>query len=193
MKSLNYYHKCEKVNIKKDVKWKYQQLKNHLNQEVLDIGCGDGKFLSLSKKWQGIDNDPQSKYLNKDRNFKIGSILEIPYEDNSFDGVIISHVLEHIERDKTYKAIEEVSRILKAKGFVMIYSPNPVSTYWYDAVDHINPVNLNCLKEIFDYYGFKSLDMGYSLFRYFPYMIQRLLFLFFPYLPSEFYIKFVKR
>ena len=193
MKSDNYYHNKIQVNIKKEIKWKYKHLKPHLNQKVLDIGCGDGKILRMSERWHGIDNDERSASLNSDRNFKRGSIMSIPYDDNEFDGAVISHVLEHVPREKTEEAIAEVTRILKKGAFILIYSPFPLCTHYYNALDHINPINLVSTYELLERKGYEVIDKGYSLFRFFPYKIQEWLIYLFPYLASEFYVKAVKK
>lgn len=54
-------------------------------------------------------------------NHHIVDINNIPFEDNSFDRIICSHVLEHIETDE--KAISELYRILKPGGIALIAVP----------------------------------------------------------------------
>ncbi|MEZ5022789.1 MAG: class I SAM-dependent methyltransferase [Chitinophagales bacterium] len=49
------------------------------------------------------------------------NINNIQFEDNSFDRIICSHVLEHIETDE--KAISELYRILKPGGIALIAVP----------------------------------------------------------------------
>lgn len=49
------------------------------------------------------------------------NVEEIPYVDNSFDYVIINHVLEHVEKDK--KAMSELYRVLKPNGTALITVP----------------------------------------------------------------------
>lgn len=48
-------------------------------------------------------------------------ILKLPYEDQSFDFVMCSHVLEHIKDDRT--AITELNRVLKSGGLGIIQVP----------------------------------------------------------------------
>lgn len=47
----------------------------------------------------------------------------LPYNDNSFDYVFASHVLEHVPPDKLLFAINECKRIARAKVFVVIPPP----------------------------------------------------------------------
>lgn len=48
-------------------------------------------------------------------------LVEIPFTDNFFDIVIVSHVLEHIEDDR--KALEEIFRILRPRGCAILLVP----------------------------------------------------------------------
>jgi ubiquinone/menaquinone biosynthesis C-methylase UbiE len=48
-------------------------------------------------------------------------ILDLPFEDNSFDVIICNHVLEHIIDDK--KAMSELYRVMKPKGWGIIQVP----------------------------------------------------------------------
>ena len=48
-------------------------------------------------------------------------VQSIPFEDNSFDYVIINHVLEHVPNDR--QAMREICRILKPEGIAFISVP----------------------------------------------------------------------
>ncbi len=48
-------------------------------------------------------------------------ILDIPFDENTFDVVICNHVLEHVESD--IKAMKEVLRILKPGGWAILQVP----------------------------------------------------------------------
>lgn len=65
------------------------------------------------------------EYLTADINEKDVMIKEnienLSFEDCSFDIIICSHVLEHVENDK--KAIEEMYRVLKYNGTAIIIVP----------------------------------------------------------------------
>jgi SAM-dependent methyltransferase len=51
----------------------------------------------------------------------ICSVNCLPFEDGRFGGVICEHVLEHLEEPA--KAIEEISRVLKPKGLLILIVP----------------------------------------------------------------------
>lgn len=48
-------------------------------------------------------------------------VTEIPYEEQSFDVIICSHVLEHVSDDK--KAMRELFRVLKNNGWAVLLVP----------------------------------------------------------------------
>jgi SAM-dependent methyltransferase len=59
-----------------------------------------------------------------------GDITSMPFGDSSFDIIICSHVLEHIENDMT--ALSEIKRVLKTNGKAFIQIPldkNLISTF----------------------------------------------------------------
>src|SRR5688500_19696561 len=71
---------------------------------MLDVGCGMGLLFEtlLAKGADAYGIDPASTVINEraktrpDR-YKIGIILDLPYDDNSFQTVISTDVLEHLE------------------------------------------------------------------------------------------------
>ena len=65
---------------------------------------------------------------------KLEHIVQLPYEDNSFDVVLGSGVLEHVAMD--YESLRELHRIVKPNGTLIItYLPNWLSIKeWYRRV-----------------------------------------------------------
>jgi 2-polyprenyl-3-methyl-5-hydroxy-6-metoxy-1,4-benzoquinol methylase len=116
---------------------RYARLKKimkYLKGSVLDVGCSDGALFTLYKDIEGIDIDKDLiKIAKKYGKAKLGSVEEIPYEDNSFDTVICLEVIEHIENEK--KALEELARVSK-KRIVLSFPMEPFSGH-PDFMDHI--------------------------------------------------------
>ena len=80
-------------------------------------------FLPIFKKMDNLD------YTTADLYSPIvdvkADILDLPFEDNSFDVVFCNHVLEHIEDDT--KAMRELYRVLKPKGMGIFQVPQDLS------------------------------------------------------------------
>lgn len=53
-------------------------------------------------------------------NVKVASILDTGYADESFDGVIAHAVLDHLMVDDTKKALQELFRITKPNGLILV-------------------------------------------------------------------------
>ena len=99
---------------------------------------------SLSRKWKKI---PNINYNSTDfsgefkADFKY-DITNLKIESNTFDLICCYHILEHIEAD--YKAMDELFRVLKPKGILIIQTPfkegdvyeNPLITSKKDRLTH---------------------------------------------------------
>ena len=92
--------------------------------KVLEIGCGpksDIKRLAENNdcQWFGLD------VLQKSIATHIGSVNDIPFEDNFFDIVIASQSIEHwYEYLTTFEdGLGEINRVLKTDGILIIDYP----------------------------------------------------------------------
>jgi len=106
--------------------------------KICDAGCGDLSFLDQLKtlgykNLYGFDIDEElinsssenSLSENEFSEIKVGSICQIPFDDESFNAVIIWGILHHID-PKDYKIVfSEVARVLKPKGEIFIVEPYP--------------------------------------------------------------------
>ncbi len=53
--------------------------------------------------------------------FTLGDVYRLPYGDGSFDAVVASEIIEHL--DIPEKAFHEVYRVLQPKGFLIVLTP----------------------------------------------------------------------
>lgn len=99
-------------------------------QSVLEMGCGEGFLLSSIKKrfsnipLLGEDNLETAlmagKDLFPDLDLRQGDIYQIDQPDHSWDVVIASEVLEHL--DKPEAALQEMKRV--AKRYLLLSVPH---------------------------------------------------------------------
>ena len=86
--------------------------------KVLDVGCGDGKFLNRlqDRGWDtyGIEPSTDVAFLRHRR-------LESPPQDASFDFVVLHHVLEHVR--SPLDLLSQLSRTLREGGIIFISTP----------------------------------------------------------------------
>lgn len=99
--------------------------------KVLDIGCGTGEFVLKLKQYRrdinifGIDISSdmigvakEKVKFQRDIDFRIGDVENMPYDDGYFDCVTCAHSFHHYPNKS--KAVREVFRVLKNRGKVMI-------------------------------------------------------------------------
>lgn len=127
---------------------------------VLDVGCGSGelrKYLPEGTEYIGVDTEPSGKCY-------YGSAYSLFFKNKSFDTVVLSEILEHLENP--LQVLEEVKRITRDK--VIISVPNPYNLDQIASVlvhqDNIyNPNHINlfgdneirslCFNAGFTYFG----------------------------------------
>ena len=140
-------------------------LSNHFKNIplVVDVGCGQGDFLTQAKELrinaEGIDDKDfwVTSCVKKGLKVKKGSIFEIPYDDNSVDGIFLQSVLEHAD---AVKSMKEISRVIKNEGIVAISCPTPEKHFWDDPT-HVRPYTIKSLSTLFEMFGFKVTHKNY--------------------------------
>lgn len=100
------------------------------NQRVLDLGCGTGTLVvRLKRKYPaaqivGLDPDPKALRRAKKKIKRAGVAVqldegfadELPYDEGTFDRVLSSFMLHHLEDPDREKMLREVLRVLKPAG-----------------------------------------------------------------------------
>lgn len=85
--------------------------------KYLNIGCGS--YYSSESTWTNLD------FVSRDKHVIAHNLLKgIPFNDNSFDFVYHSHVLEHFSKLDGEWLIQECFRVLKPDGILRIAVPD---------------------------------------------------------------------
>ena len=103
-------------------------------QSVLEVGFGSGvSFLNLSQLYQeihGLDLTADVRQVGEmfaslgiQTELRNGSVLEMPYPDQSFDSVLLISILEHLQPQEQIIAFREIWRVLKPGGQVVYGVP----------------------------------------------------------------------
>jgi 2-polyprenyl-3-methyl-5-hydroxy-6-metoxy-1,4-benzoquinol methylase len=102
---------------------------NRTGLELLDVGCGSGTLISLLKRRgfrvRGVDFSAEAASIAKSENdvdVAVGSLEQVHFPDQSFDVVTLFHVMEHVTNPR--QVLEEVSRILRPGGALILQVPN---------------------------------------------------------------------
>jgi len=83
--------------------------------KLLNLGCG-GRYI---KGWVNVDFVSHSEDV-----IKHNLLNPLPFNDDSFDVVYNSHVLEHFSKKDAGKFIAEIYRVLKPGGILRVVVPN---------------------------------------------------------------------
>lgn len=102
-------------------------ISNYFKGKLLDIGCGDKPYKNIARPHvtEHIGLDHKNTLHDKSKIDLFGTAYNIPKENEYFDTVLCTAVLEHLEEPD--KAIKEANRILKSGGYA-IYS---VPLFWH--------------------------------------------------------------
>lgn len=105
---------------------------------VLDLGCGLGNILiALSERTTfaqpvaGVDVSPALIELGRKEveraglgariGLQVAPATRLPYEAGSFDVVLTSHVIKHLDEDALSRAFREVVRVLRPGGRFLLW------------------------------------------------------------------------
>ena len=124
---------------------------------LLDVGCGDGSFISLlaAQGWgvAGTEMASPGSYAMKAPNFICrGELGNCGFAMGSFDIVTMWHSLEHFTDPLTY--LREAQRLLKQDGVLLLEVPNFGS--WEAKIFKQNWFHLDVPRHVF-HYDIKSL------------------------------------
>lgn len=112
-------------------------------ETVLEVGCGEGSILHWLSEWNfcsnlyGIDISASGLEIARGKCIKnVKEILQydgyhIPYNDNHFDLIVCSHVIEHVEHQRAL--LREIKRVSKYQVFEV---PIDFSFYVDKKIDH---------------------------------------------------------
>jgi 2-polyprenyl-3-methyl-5-hydroxy-6-metoxy-1,4-benzoquinol methylase len=174
----------------------FKHFPSNVRGKLLDVGCGDGRFLKHAKEqgfevW-GIDFDKKS-VENAKRNLGIDTVFAMSLEEFyeyakeknlKFDVITFFEVLEH--QDKPREFLEMVKGLLKEGGYIAGSVPNRerlfVEISWkYFHGDHpphhFLRFSKSSLEKVLNFSGFKDVEV-YKLdcpfIELFPYLEKKL-------------------
>ena len=119
---------------------RFDNLELEAGSSVLDMGCGEGRHtigLFVDQRINAFGFDLSIKDLNiarerlkdfpieEDNNssclFGVANIVRLPFLEGTYDAVICSEVLEHVDSPK--ESIKELIRVLKPGGILALSVP----------------------------------------------------------------------
>jgi SAM-dependent methyltransferase len=112
---------------------------------ILDCACGRGFYLNMFRyvsrcrlvglelEWPIIQKAKANVGHLPRLMLNNANIYALPYADDTFDAVILSEILEHVDDDVA--GLREVLRVLKPGGVVAITVPNANYPFWWDPIN----------------------------------------------------------
>lgn len=180
----------------------FETLRLRDNETLLDLGCGEGRhaisaYMVRNLEAVGIDlsiKDLQTtlerfeQFIEPENEKKslvisVANAAQLPFEDESFDKIICSEVLEHIHDYRS--VLREINRILKTGGIAGIsvprYFPEWVCWQLSDAYHevgggHVRIFNAHELRSDIESHGFICYDKHHAHSLHVPYWWLKCLF-----------------
>jgi len=113
--------------------------------DFLEVGSGMGRFASIISPKKNyrlicieINKDNAKQLAEEGIKVKAESILDNTIEDNKFDIVHCSHVIEHFGYSEVTVLLDELCRVAKDGGIIIIRTPLPSPKFYFD-IDHVRP------------------------------------------------------
>lgn len=151
---------------------------------ILDVGCGTGslalKMASLGEV-MGIDVSSVAIQLAKKRGLKkcqVGSALQIPLPDHSFNVVTAMDLLSQLTFEDNNVFLQEVRRVLKPGGlFILRTAAHPWLRGSHDQHIHIlSRYSKQGLYDLLIHNGFKIIKLSFvNFFVLIPVLLKRFL------------------
>ncbi len=133
------------------------------SDKILEIGCGNGYYLSLLSRLKlklnlsGIDNvqmalNDAKKFISDKRvKLILADASKLPFLNNTFDKIVMSEVIEHVKDEKA--TLDEAYRVLKPGGIFVLTTCNIDYPFLWDPINWI-------LQHIFNTYIKKGFWSG---------------------------------
>ena len=140
------------------------------NSPILDIGCGRGEWLELLKEADlcasGLDSNKVMVKICKERGLDVKESEALAFikkvSANSLGAVTGFHLIEHYGFDFLIKLLDEILRVLKPGGLVILETPNPSnvlvgSCSFYLDPTHDKPLPSPLIKLVLESRGFSKI------------------------------------
>ena len=144
---------------------------HHSFDSVLDIGCGDGAFLSLFKDKRTAGVEPSNRARELCHNMGLAVEPSIADINQHFDIITLWHVLEHLPN--LMGDLKTINSLLSEDGRLFVAVPNCKSwdaeyygAFWagYDVPRHVWHFDRESLESILTSAGFEIVDHQPQIF-----------------------------
>ena len=141
-------------------------------KRVVDLGCGRGELLELlgeaGVSAYGVEIDPDNVAVCREKGLEIVEGDAVSHlqglEDSALDGVVASHVIEHLQPDSLWRLIAAAAEKLAEDGVLILETPNPESLLagsinFHRDPTHLRPVHPDTLSFLCESAGFRNVEI----------------------------------
>ena len=154
---MNYFSWHEEPGYWRDVTRHFPR-----DARLLDVGCGGAWLGDHFDRYTGIDVSPEAVEAARSRGRQVllvDGAEPLPFEEASFDGVVLKDVLEHVP--DPVALVREVRRVLRPGGTVFASSPDAQRWVW-DDYTHRRPFTRRSFRMLFEDQGLNVEKLGYE-------------------------------
>jgi SAM-dependent methyltransferase len=129
---------------------------------LLDVGCGSAWLGDHYAYYTGVDVSPEAVEAarRRGREVLLADVDErLPFDDESFDGVVLKDVLEHVS--DPVRLVRDTHRVLRRGGRVFASSPDAQRWVW-DDYTHRRPFTRKAFRLLFEDQGFTVEQAGWE-------------------------------
>ena len=100
-------------------------------KRILDCGCGTGIYSNFFPSHSYVGVDISRVYIERaqscfpEHRFRVMDATRLAFPDNSFDAVVVSGVIHHLDSATTHRVLEEISRVLEPNGTFLVWEDVP--------------------------------------------------------------------
>lgn len=130
----------------------------NLGGRVLDFGCGAKPYRELflhATEYIGVDMENEGHDHSTEEIDVYYDGATLPFDDNSFDGVFTSEVLEHVP--DINDSLQELNRVLKPNGRILITVPFVFPEH--EMPNDFRRLNANGLHIVLQANGFRAITI----------------------------------
>ena len=100
-----------------------KMVKGYIGEAILDAGAANGSLINILKKYY-----PNSKIVGVDLVPKCDEVLEadltnLPFDENEYDTVFCTEVIEHVSNAVAVKMLKEINRVMNSGGILILTTP----------------------------------------------------------------------
>lgn len=153
------------------------------NSKILEIGCHDGFMLNEFKQQGhtcvGVEPSPYGKYAVEKYGLDVKNefFTEGMFEDETFDVIILRHVVEHVPDPVAF--VQSATKVLKKGGIAYIEVPNSqwsLENFYFPEfhVDHISYFTMNSLTRLLKLAGLNKIihKEAFKAYMKFPFLMS---------------------